>query len=124
MYRELKIEYLFFIIIFVMSDLKHIADLLNQLIGVQSLTKIILEYNMSQPEDKNYVKLGDGSYINVLTPRTISFSVANQIIRLRLTYSNDFHHSIVHFDTIRKIVEKINNEELTKDFQLLFKDKL
>jgi hypothetical protein len=103
-----------------MSDLKHIANLLDQLIGIQSLTKIILGYSMSQSEDKNFIRINNQTFVNINSISDINLYKHGSSARMDLTYGSPRREiTITSSDIIAAIVQKINNSDMTKRYEQL-----
>jgi hypothetical protein len=79
---------------------------------------------MSQSEDKNYVKTGDGAFINVNAVNKI-YLTNNQLyngISLHLDYGGRERDFVtVNSKLIETILQKINNKELLEEYEQLKK---
>lgn len=98
-------------------------DYLNGIIP-NSLVKIIKEYYMDKSEDKNFIKLTYGEYINISAVRELRIykSSIHHDIKLEFTYGHgDSRFTTSNIKLIRDIIQKINNSELTEDFNKMTK---
>ena len=84
--------------------------------------------NMSEAKDNNYVSIHRShenrkeiTYININMAREIEISQVNKKIILKLYYDKDFTHLIIDAWLIERILRKINNDDMLRDYERMKK---
>ena len=114
-----------------MNTLDQLTNYLNDIFINPSLSKIVVEY-MTQQEDKSFVHIPAWTrcvdtytmkrYFNINAAESIGLSIRNNgQILLILLYANDRDITITDTKIIREILEKLNNKQLTEDFEKMIK---